>query len=141
MNNCLNLKFLAISENEQLARSCVSAFILPLNPSISELNDIKIVVSEAVTNAIVHGFPDGGGEITVNLKIIDNDLYIEISDDGIGIEDLNAALIPSFSSKEEDHAGMGFTIMKTLTDEMKVVSELNKGTTVFLRKTISQEQI
>lgn len=142
MENRMFLRLTAKSENESLARSCVSAFLLPLNPNVSELNDIKIVVSEAVTNAIIHGYPDTEGDIVINANYVDSDVYIEIIDTGVGIEDVEKAIEPTFSTKSDsDRAGMGFTVMKTLMDDMQVESEINKGTKVLLHKKINSASI
>ena len=133
--NKMTLKFCAKSENEQLARTCVSAFILPLNPSVEEMSDVKTAVSEAVTNAVVHAYLNRDGEILVECLIENNVLHIIVEDFGKGIEELNCALEPFFTTKlEEERSGMGFTIMKTFMDELNVVSKPNFGTKVFMRK-------
>ena len=117
MNNKMTVKFDSISQNEAFARNVIASFILPLNPSLGELSDVKTAVSEAVTNAIVHGYPDAVGEVTMSAEIIDRDLHITISDCGIGIEDLNKALEPFFTSKpDEERSGMGFTIIKAFME-------------------------
>ncbi len=135
MKNKMNVSFLSISENEAFARNVISSFILHLNPTISELNDVKTAVSEAVTNAIVHGYPDGVGIIDIEAETEDNILHIKIKDAGVGIENLDKALEPFFSSRfEDERSGMGFTIMKTFMDEVEVSSALNKGTVVSMSK-------
>ncbi len=137
MTNKMKVSFLSISENEAFARNVVSSFILNLNPTISELNDIKTAVSEAVTNAIVHGYPDGVGIIEIEAETKDNILHIKIKDAGVGIENLEKALEPFYSSKfEEERSGMGFTIMKTFMDEVYVTSSINKGTIVSMSKQV-----
>jgi len=137
MNNKMVLKFNSLSENEAFARNVISAFILPLNPSVSELSDIKTAVSEAVTNAIVHGYPDSVGEVTMVAEISGNNVHIIISDSGVGIENLEEALEPFFTTKpEEERSGMGFTIIKTFMDDVKVMSKLNVGTVVDMMKKI-----
>ena len=142
MNNKMVIKFDSISQNEAFARNVISSFILPLNPSVSQLSDIKTAVSEAVTNSIVHGYPDSVGEITMSAEIIGEDLHIVISDSGIGIEDLNSALEPFFTTKaDEERSGMGFTIIKSFMDEVKVTSKLNEGTVVDMTKTISDKAV
>ena len=139
MNNKMIIKFDSNSQNEAFARNVIASFILPLNPSVGELSDIKTAVSEAVTNAIVHGYPDTVGEVTMTAEIRDFDVHISISDSGIGIADLNKALEPFFTTKPEDErSGMGFTIIKTFMDEVSVTSKINSGTTVNMVKTISK---
>ena len=116
----------------------ISAMLLPLNPSVSELGDVKTAVSEAVTNAIVHGYPDSLGIVTLKADLIDNVIHISVSDEGVGISNVNQALEPFYTTKsEKERSGIGFTIMQTFMDEMKVQSEINKGTTVYLVKKIS----
>ncbi|MBR2337574.1 MAG: anti-sigma F factor [Clostridia bacterium] len=139
MNNKMTIKFDSVSQNEALARNVIASFILPLNPSLSELSDVKTAVSEAVTNAIVHGYPDTVGEVTMVAEIIDSDVHISISDSGVGIDDLNKALEPFFTTKPDDErSGMGFTIIKTFMDDVTVSSRLNFGTTVNMVKSISK---
>lgn len=138
MNNKMNVKFSSLSENEAFARTVIASFILPLNPSVDELSDIKTAVSEAVTNAIVHGYPDGEGEVELSAEITSDGLHICVSDNGVGIEDIEAALEPFYTSKpDEERSGMGFTIIKSFMDEVKVVSEVNKGTRVDMLKKLS----
>ena len=135
MNNKMTLKFTAISENEQFARTVVAGFIMGLDPTIEVLTDVKTAVSEAVTNCIVHGYPDGGGEITMECGIDDGVLTVKISDSGVGIENLDKVLEPFYTSKPlDERAGMGFTIMRTFMDSFTVNSEINRGTTVFMSK-------
>ena len=139
MNNKMIIKFDSISQNEAFARNVIASFILPLNPSLGELSDVKTAVSEAVTNAIVHGYPDTIGEVTMMAEIIDKDVHISISDCGVGIEDLDKALEPFFTSKPEDErSGMGFTIIKTFMDDVNVVTKPNSGTTVNMIKSLSK---
>ena len=142
MNNKMIIKFDSISQNEGFARNAVASFILPLNPSVGELSDIKTAVSEAVTNAIVHGYPDSVGEVTLLAEIIDFEVHIVVSDCGIGIDDVNKALEPFYTTKPDDErSGMGFTIIKTFMDEVKVVSKPNFGTVVDMVKTISKSAV
>lgn len=132
------LKFDSESENEGFARNVVASFLLPLNPSVGELTDIKTAVSEAVTNAIVHGYPDSVGEVTMVAEIEDDNVHIVISDSGVGIDDLEAALEPFFTTKpDEERSGMGFTIIKTFMDEVKVISKPNVGTVVDMVKRLT----
>ena len=138
MKNKVKLYFMSISENEAFARNTIASFILPLNPTLSEITDVKTAVSEAVTNAIVHGYPDSVGEIEISAEIDGSFIHIEISDDGVGIDDLQSALEPHFSTKFEcERSGMGFTIMKTFMDNVSVSSQKNTGTKVLMSKKIN----
>lgn len=137
MVNKIELRFSAISENEAFARQVVACFALRLNPSVAEISDIKTAVSEAVTNAIVHGYPDSEGQIVLKAEINGNVLHINVSDDGVGIENLEEALEPFFTTKPEDErSGMGFTIMKSFMDNVNVVSNKGLGTSVYMTKLI-----
>ncbi len=138
MKNKMKVNFLSISENESFARNVIASFILNLNPTVSELNDIKTAVSEAVTNAIVHGYPDSVGEIEMSADTEDGVLHIKIKDLGVGIENVEEALEPFYSTKfEDERSGMGFTIMKTFMDGVEVTSSVNQGTTVCMTKRLS----
>ncbi len=133
--NKIRLTFSACSENEAFARSVISCFALALNPSVAELSDVKTAVSEAVTNAIVHGYPDTNGEITMEAEILGNSLHINIFDEGVGIENLEQALEPFYSTKENDErSGMGFTIMKSFMDSVNVISSKGNGTKIYMTK-------
>ena len=137
MENKMKLTFLSHSENESFARSVVSCFALKLNPSLAEISDIKTAVSEAVTNSIVHGYPDGVGEITLEAHTDQNSIHINIFDNGVGIEDINKALEPFYTTKlEDERSGMGFTIMKSFMDEIEVSSKKGQGTKIYMKKTI-----
>ncbi len=138
MKNRMLLKFDSVSENEGFARNVIASFLLPLNPGIGELTDIKTAVSEAVTNAIVHGYPDAIGEVTMLAETDGDNIHIVISDSGVGIEDLEAALEPFYTTKPDDErSGMGFTIIKTFMDEVKVISKQNVGTIVDMTKRLT----
>ncbi len=140
MNNKMTLKFISISENEAFARNVVASFIMPLNPTLSELSDVKTAVSEAVTNAIVHGYPDTLGEVELEAQIEGDTLHIKISDSGVGIESVTQALEPFFSTKiESERSGMGFTIMQSFMDEIDVNSALNVGTVIKMSKKINRK--
>lgn len=129
------LTFSSLSNNEAFARSAVGVYALRLNPSLSEISDIKTAVSEAVTNSIVHGYPDAVGEITLEGYVEGDVLHINVFDEGVGIENINEALEPFYTTKGEDErSGMGFTIMKSFMDEVNVVSEKGKGTKVYMLK-------
>ena len=138
MKNRRLIKFDSVSENEGFARNVIASFLLPLNPGIGELTDIKTAVSEAVTNAIVHGYPDTVGEVTMLAETDGENVHIVISDSGVGIDDLEAALEPFYTTKPDDErSGMGFTIIKTFMDEVKVISKQNAGTIVDMTKRLS----
>ena len=124
------------SRNEGLARMCVCAFASQLDPTIEEINDIKAAVSEAVTNCIVHAYPDKIGDIFIELKILENNtLYIKIKDKGCGIPDVKRAMEPLFTtSPETERSGLGFSVMESFTDKVKVKSTVGKGTTVTMTK-------
>lgn len=135
--NEMTLTFSSKSMNENFSRAAVSAFILPLDPTINELADIKTAVSEAVTNAIIHGYEYGSGLITLNAKIFSNGrVVIKIKDKGKGIENVKQAMEPLFSTVGGERAGLGFAVMQSFMDSMKVVSKPGVGTTVTLEKYI-----
>ena len=137
MVNKMNVRFDSVSENEGFARNVIASFLMSLNPSVSELSDVKTAVSEAVTNAIVHGYPDTVGEVGMTAEINDNEIHIVVSDKGVGISNLEEALKPFFTSNpDEERSGMGFTIIRTFMDEVKVISEPNRGTIVDMKKVI-----
>ena len=133
--NEMHLKILSRSENEVFARNAVAAFVLPLNPSLSELSDVKTAVSEAVTNCIVHGYRGSEGWIDIVCKTEGNRLHIEITDRGRGIADIEQAVQPFFTTlADEERSGMGFTIMQTFMSDFSVKSVSGAGTTVTMRK-------
>ena len=137
ISNKIRLEFLSLSQNESFARSVVSFFALQLNPSVSQIADIKTAVSEAVTNSIVHGYPNGIGEIVLESELVDNEIHINIFDNGVGIDNVNQALEPFFTTKEnEERSGMGFTIMQSFMDSVRVESEKGKGTKIYMTKKI-----
>ncbi len=141
MMNILNemrLSFPAKSVNEGFARSAVSAFVMELDPTISELADIKTAVSEAVTNCIVHGYRRESGTVYIDAKITeDMNVIIKIRDKGIGIPDVKQAMKPLFTTAEnEERAGLGFAVMQSFMDSVRVRSAPDKGTTVTLSKRI-----
>ena len=126
------------SNNESLARMCVAAFAAQLDPTVEEISDIKAAVSEAVTNCIVHGYRDTIGDIEITLKILDGDtLYIRISDKGTGIEDIKQAMQPMFTTcPEGERAGLGFAVMESFTDSLRVHSKPGRGTAVTMTKAL-----
>jgi len=136
LKNNMEIKFKAIAENQAFARNVVASFILPLNPSLSELEDIKTAVNEAVTNVIVHAYPENVGYITMKITTLDNKITIKISDNGVGIENIEKALVPFYTTKpNEERSGMGFTVMESFMDELKVRSN-KEGVTVSMSKEI-----
>lgn len=137
--NEMNLNFLSKSMNESYARSAVSSFFIQLDPTIDELSDIKTAVSEAVTNCIVHGYRNTMGKVYITARILkDNEVYIKIRDRGCGIEDISQAMEPMFTTaKEEERAGLGFAVMQTFMDKVKVTSKVGVGTTIVMTKKLS----
>ena len=135
MNNYLKAEFDAKSINESLARVIVSGFIMPVDPTMEQLADIKTAVSEAVTNSIIHGYERGEGVIILELKLEEKLLTVKIKDNGIGITDINQAREPLFTSKPEDErSGMGFTVMESFMNSLHIISEVGKGTTIIMTK-------
>lgn len=133
--NYMKLEFASKSTNEAFARVVVAAFASQLDPTIEEISDIKTAVSEAVTNSIIHGYENVEGMVTIESRIVDNEIEIIIKDDGKGIDDLEKALEPFYTSKPElERSGMGFTVMETFMDKLEVVSEPGKGTKVRMIK-------
>ena len=135
--NEMKLMFLSKSVNESFARTTIAAFITGLDPTISELTDIKTAVSEAVTNSIVHAYKDTVGIIYMYAQIYDaGKIIIKIKDKGLGIEDVKKAMEPLFSTGGEERAGLGFAVMQSFMDRVKVASKPGNGTTVILEKTL-----
>ena len=136
--NEMRLDFLALPENEGFARMAVSAFILPLNPTLEQLGDIKTSVSEAVTNAIVHGYRLRGGTVRIKATLSEGgELTVDVIDNGCGIADVERARQPFYTTgAEEERSGMGFTVMESFMDEVTIYSQVGKGTTVRLRKQV-----
>lgn len=135
--NEINLNFPSKSCNESFSRAVISAFISQLDPTIDELTDIKTSVSEAVTNCIAHAYKSKIGIIYINAKIFSNGkISIKIRDKGIGIDDINQAMEPLFTTGGSDRAGLGFAVMKSFMDKIKVHSSVGKGTTVYMEKSI-----
>ena len=135
--NYMELKFPSKSANEAFARAAVACFAAQLDPTLDELGDIKTAVSEAVTNCIVHAYPDELGEIVLKARILpDSVLDIVIKDRGRGIEDLEKARTPMFTTGGADRSGMGFTIMESFMTEFRLTSAPGKGTTVHMKRKI-----
>ena len=140
-DNYMILEFPSKSANEAFARSAVSCFAAQLDPTMEELGDIRTAVSEAVTNAIVHGYPEKIGTITLRCRILkDNELDIVIKDMGVGIPDLQQAMKPMFTTGGSDRSGMGFTIMESFMTNLDIISEPGKGTTVHMRRKLQRRK-
>ena len=141
MKNSMEIKFKAIAENEAFARNVVASFILPLNPSLSELEDIKTAVNEAITNVIVHAYPDKTGYVNMKIVTNDNKINITVSDNGIGIQDIERALTPFYTSKpNEERSGMGFTVMESFMDKLEVKNN-KEGLTVSMSKELEKNVV
>ena len=139
--NYIKLEFPGISGNEGFARSAAAGFASQLDPPLDELSDIRTAVSEAVTNCIVHAYPDLTGRILMKMSIYEGgELEIVIRDWGRGIADIETAMQPMYTSGGEERSGMGFTIMESFMDSLKVESEPDVGTTVTMRRTIKQRE-
>ena len=137
--NKMSLKFESRSVNEGFARQAVGAFVAQLDPTMEELGDIKTVVSEAVTNAIVHGYADKSGFITVSVRLFEGRmLELKVKDAGCGIENIAQARQPMFTTGNDERSGMGFTIMESFTDRLLVRSTPGKGTLVTMVKTLRE---
>lgn len=142
MKNEMNLQFSALSQNESFARVTVAAFIAQLDPTLDELTEIKTVVSEAVTNSIIHGYEsDANGMVYISVMLQDGTVEMIIKDEGIGIKDIDEAMQPLYTSKPElERSGMGFTIMENFMDEVQVRSEPGFGTEIRLKKHLSKSK-
>lgn len=135
--NYMKLEFAGKSSNEGFARAAVAAFAAQLDPTLEELGDIRTAVSEAVTNCIVHAYPDRIGSVTVKCRILkDNILDIVVKDHGVGIDDVEKARQPMFTTGGSDRSGMGFTIMESFMTSFSVKSVAGKGTTIHMRRKI-----
>lgn len=137
MENKMKVEFTSLSRNESFARVVISAFAAQLDPTLDEISDIKTAVSEAVTNAIIHGYGEESEEQVVKLEasIIGNVLEVKVIDAGKGIDNVDVARQPLYTSRPDlERSGMGFTVMETFMDELQVVSEVGVGTTVIMKK-------
>ena len=140
-DNEMKLEFTSKTSNEAFARITVAAFAAQLDPTIDELSDIKTAVSEAVTNSIIHGYDDEDGIVKIEAKIFANNIEIVISDIGKGIENVEMAMRPLYTSKPDlERSGMGFTIMESFMDEVKVESAIGFGTKVIMKKKIESKE-
>ena len=137
--NHVRLEFPSRSSNEGFARTAAACFVAQLDPTLEEVNDVKTAVSEAVTNAIVHAYPDAIGKIVLKLRLLeDHSLEMMVRDWGVGIPDVEQARTPMFTTGSEERSGMGFTIMESFMDSLKVRSTPGKGTTVTMRRKIAR---
>jgi len=129
----------SLSVNESTARAVVSSFLIQSDPTVEELSDIRTAVSEAVTNAIVHGYRNSKGKIEIIVRLLEKrEIYIKIKDMGCGIPDIQQAMQPLFTTApQEERSGLGFSVMESFMDSVSVKSEVNKGTSVIMRKRLS----
>lgn len=133
--NEMELKFKALSVNEGFARSAIAAFCIQANPSVDEITDIKTAISEAVTNAVVHAYPLKDGDITIKVKLYTTGVVIEVSDNGVGIEDFEKAREPFYTTKpSEERSGMGFTVMESFMDSVTLLKNGKSGLIVKMEK-------
>ncbi len=139
--NSMKLQFISVPENEAFARVAVAAFVTQLDPTIEEIADIKTAVSEAVTNAIVHGYEFAQGIVEVEYNIYGLKIEIIVRDSGVGIKDVEKAKEPLYTTKSElERSGMGFVFMEVFMDSLEVISSPGEGTTVIMKKTLIQEE-
>ena len=139
IENYCTLEFPSRSANEGFARAAAACFAAQLDPTLEEINHVKTAVSEAVTNAIVHAYPDRLCRVTMRLRLLEgNELEVQVKDSGVGIADVEQARTPLFTTGNEERSGMGFTIMESFMDSLKVKSAPGKGTTVTMRKRIAR---
>ena len=140
MRNSIEVKLPSIGENERLARQIIAAFLTDADPTVNELCDIKTAVSEAVTNAIIHGYRGKDGIITMSATYDNGTVEIIIKDKGVGISDVEKAREPMYTSQPEmERSGMGFTVMESFMDMLDVISAVGEGTKVIMRKTLECE--
>ena len=140
MSDKMRLEFESKSSNESFARVTLASFVVRLDPTLEELSDIKTAVSEAVTNCVVHGYGNEKGKIIIECYIEENEITIMVEDYGVGIENIEQAMEPLFTTKPtEDRAGMGFSFMSIFMDDLKVESKPNQGTKVTMTKKIEKK--
>lgn len=134
-DNAMKIEFLSKSQNESFARVAVAAFASQLDPTVEEIEDVKTAVSEAVTNAIIHGYKDTEGIIEIKAELKENELTVTVTDHGTGIEDIEKAKEPLYTSRPDlERSGMGFTVMETFMDSLDIKSEKNRGTVIHMKK-------
>jgi stage II sporulation protein AB (anti-sigma F factor) len=143
VNNTMKLIVPSLSRNESFARAAIGSFAAQLDPTIEEMNDIKSAVSEAVTNSIVHGYADKSGSVEIYSEIRrNNEIYIKIRDKGVGIPDVEKAMQPLFTTAPEgERAGLGFAVMESFMDKLKVTSKSGEGTVVIMQKKIKARYV
>ncbi|MBR5681876.1 MAG: anti-sigma F factor [Ruminococcus sp.] len=143
MLNEIKFKMPSLSVNEAAARAVVSSFLIQADPTVEELSDIRTAVSEAVTNAVVHGYRHKKGDIELTVRLLpEREVYIRIKDKGCGIADIEQAMEPLFTTApEEERSGLGFSVMQSFMDRLKVKSAPEKGTTVTMRKRLSEHGV
>ncbi|NLO49213.1 MAG: anti-sigma F factor [Clostridiales bacterium] len=142
VTNYIKIEFPSRSANEALSRNVAACFAAQLDPTLEELGDIKTAVSEAVTNSIVHAYPNDVGRICMKCRLFeDRSIEISIRDWGKGIADVEKAMEPLFTTGDDDRSGMGFSIMESFMDHLKVKSQENKGTTVTMKKKIERKNL
>lgn len=138
-SNIMELSFLSLSRNQGFARAAVAAFVSQLDPTIEELADIKTAVSEAVTNAMIHGYEKNKGTVTLTCSYHKNHVQIVVKDTGKGIANIEEAREPLYTSKPElERSGMGFTVMESFMDKVEIISAINQGTTITMSKNINK---
>lgn len=140
MDNEMTLEFPSKSQNESFARTAVVAFLLPLDPTVMELNDIRTAVSEAVTNAVIHGYGNKTGKITLRCSLSGRQVVITVKDYGAGIADVEKAREPLFTTRPAEGCGLGFTVIESFMDRLDVISQVGEGTTVRMEKLLSQAE-
>ena len=139
--NEMEILFDSRSENEGFARVAVAAFMTQLNPTVEEVSDVKTAVSEAVTNAIIHGYENQIHKVSIRCTVRERELTVEVKDMGKGIENIQQAMTPMYTSKPElERSGMGFSFMEAFMDSVNVVSKPNEGTRVIMKKSIGKER-
>ena len=137
--NRFKMEMEALSENEGFARVCVAAFVTRLDPTLEEINDVKTAVSEAVTNSVIHGYGGNGGKIIIECSVENNTMEVMIKDFGKGIADVEKAMEPMYTTDAlHERSGMGFTFMEAFMDEVKVTTQVGKGTCVHMSKKIGK---
>ena len=137
VSNSINFSMPSRSVNESFARTVISAFAMQADPTIEAVSELKTIISEAVTNAIVHGYKNSDGIIHIKATLYeDKTIKIVVKDRGVGLPDIKRAMVPLFTTGSDERAGMGFTIMETFSDKLKVSSKEGKGTSVFIEKSL-----
>lgn len=140
INNSFDMNLLSKSVNEGFTRTIISSFVIQADPTVEALSELKTIVSEAVTNAIVHGYQNKQGVIHIKARLFeDKTVKITIKDKGVGIPDIKKAMEPLYTTGNEERAGMGFTIMETFSDKLKVISKEGKGTSVIIEKSLAEK--